>query len=81
MNDFEDCSNKELRSMHQFAYDRILKEQSVGEVPDELYTQLGWVCFEVLRRQSEDDDLPRLPDDPPTESGGELLYKTDPPLR
>lgn len=55
MTEFNDYDHRQLREAHKFAYERIRVEMKKGEVPDELYIQLGRVCFEVMERQEEDN--------------------------
>lgn len=54
-NELEEFDNRQLQAAHTFAYQRIRSELANGEVPDELYTQLGKVCFETLKRQDEEN--------------------------
>lgn len=54
--DLNEYDNRQLQAVHTFAYQRIRSELANGDVPDELFTQLGKVCFEVLNRQDTENE-------------------------
>lgn len=57
MNELEEFDHRQLIAAHTFAYQKAKYELvNLGEVAEETWSQLGRVCFEVMKRQDNENE-------------------------